>query len=146
MNTKRLARQMYCKGTTTRMPSEEEESELQSKYKMMYNHRPTFDTTVKSILNPTSINPPKPARDRHILADIVDAFEDRFKIDFDNVNTRKYLALEDKIELVKDYFTAKIGASDMSDWYKQSLVKDIEGCETANALLVLLYYRVGINE
>lgn len=146
MNTaKRLARQIYCTGKTNRVPSEEEEHEIQTKYKLGYAHSPSFDNEVKSIIRPDK-GTAKPSHDRHILADIVDEFEDRFKIDFDNVSTRKYLELDKKIKLVKDYFIAKIRVSELSTWYKQSLVKDIEECETAQCLLVLLYYRIGINE
>lgn len=144
MSIKRLARQIYFTGKTTRVPTEEEETELRDKYNLNYKHQPAFNSAVQSIVKPAKT--PEPAHDRHVLADIVDDFEARFKVDLDNVSTRKYIVLEDKIKLVKDYFQAKIRASDMSDWYKQSLARDIDGCETANALLVLLYYRVGISE
>jgi hypothetical protein len=144
MSIKRLARQLYYTGKTTRVPSEEEETELISKYNLPYKHQPSFNSAISNITAP--VKKPEPANDRHALADVVDDFEELFKVDIKNLSTRQFVVLEDKIAMVKEYFIAKIRRSEMSDWYKQSLIKDIEECETASSILVLLYYRVAINE
>lgn len=146
MSVKRLARQIYFTGKASRVPTEEEESTLQSKYKIAYKHQPTFNNTVADLVR-GEVSPEKKdtgTSDRHKLADIVEAFEELFNVDLDNVSTGQYRALEKKLNMVKEYFTLKIEKSDMSRWYKASLKQEISNCETANSLLVLLYFRVGI--
>lgn len=145
MNVKRLARQLYYKGKTNRVPSEEEEQELISRYNIPYKHAPAFDDAVNTAIKPVE-HEQEPAYDRHALADVLDDFEDRFKVDLDNINPRMYIDLEKKETLVKDYLVAKINASEMSKIYKGTLANDIKDSESVNMMLATLYYRVGISE